>query len=163
VRSDEPFVQTLLGNGDGTFQSPIETLTNDKAVSAVVQDFNGDGILDLAVLAGCTVSTLLGNGDGTFQPPLSEFLAWSSDRGIATGDFNRDGKWDVAVVAALRVGVFLGNGDGTIRPGAEFDLSPTSTSVVAADFKGDLRPDLAILSVNSVTKQSMVSVMLNVP
>ncbi len=68
----------LLGNGDGTFQAPIDSSQSFFPTSLngsgsyvrgwVVADFNGDGKPDLAanvVAEGVTV--MLGNGDGTFQ------------------------------------------------------------------------------------------------
>ncbi len=59
----------LLGNGDGTFQPALDYAVGIFPIGVVTGDFNGDGILDLAVTnAGSnTVSVLLGNGDGTFQ------------------------------------------------------------------------------------------------
>src|SRR5207244_260559 len=64
-------VTVLQGNGDGSFVSPPQTYTFDgDPESIAIEDFNGDGIPDLAVAnddtAG-TVAVLLGNGGGTFQ------------------------------------------------------------------------------------------------
>src|SRR5580704_9200258 len=67
-------VVVLLGNGDGTFQTPVGyPASSPPSVivvdSLIVADVNGDGNLDLAV-GGSEVSVLLGNGNGTFQAPL---------------------------------------------------------------------------------------------
>jgi hypothetical protein len=88
-------VSVLLGNGDGTFQSPIITVTPtplEGVTQLALTDFNGDGKLDLAIGAGDVL--LLGNGNGTFQPPI---VLGANGPGIAFGDFNRDGKPDLAV------------------------------------------------------------------
>lgn len=63
----------LLGNGDGTFQAPLNyTVPGNQAYWAVLGDFNGDGKTDVATLnSGGVVSVFLGNGDGTFQIPLT--------------------------------------------------------------------------------------------
>ncbi|HVR24090.1 MAG TPA: FG-GAP-like repeat-containing protein [Candidatus Polarisedimenticolia bacterium] len=91
-------VSILLGNGDGTFQSPIAYTAGADTLGVSAGDFNGDGKLDLAVAndSASTISVLLGNGDGSFQSQLV-FPATSGADGIATGDFNGDGRLDLAV------------------------------------------------------------------
>jgi hypothetical protein len=80
-----------------------------------IADFNGDGILDMAVGNACgnSVSILFGNGDGTFTagPTLSVGL---QPTGIAVADFNHDGNADLAVedFGDATVYVFLGDGTG---------------------------------------------------
>ena len=71
-------VSVLLGNGDGTFQSPVPYSTGTgNSYFVATGDFNGDGNLDLAVAnqigpsANSVVVILLGNGDGTFGSPGS--------------------------------------------------------------------------------------------
>lgn len=63
----------LLGNGDGTFQSPIYYPQSvvGSALTVVVADFNNDHKLDLAVggVGDQSLAVLLGNGDGTFATP----------------------------------------------------------------------------------------------
>lgn len=66
------FVAVLLGNGNGSFQPAVSYATGgSNASSLAVGDFNGDGVVDLAVTqAGSNnVSVLLGLGDGT--PPTA--------------------------------------------------------------------------------------------
>jgi hypothetical protein len=93
-------VSVMLGNGDGTFQTPVNsTAAGPYSASIVVADFNGDGKLDLA-LANTNnniVEILLGNGDGTFQPPINYSISGASS--LAVGDFNGDGRPDLVVVS----------------------------------------------------------------
>ena len=81
-------VSVYPGNGDGTFQSAVNTLVTAAFSTMVVADFNRDGFADVAVQG----FILLGNGDGTFQTPTPSVLGPVS----AAGDFNGDGIIDLA-------------------------------------------------------------------
>jgi hypothetical protein len=54
-------VSILLGNGDGTFQNPLEFATGNLSAGVAAGDFNGDGRLDVAVanFSSNTVSIML--------------------------------------------------------------------------------------------------------
>jgi hypothetical protein len=91
-----------LGNGDGTFQAAVNYAVGPFPIGTTpmlpaVRDFNGDGILDLAVVFGGGVRVLLGNGDGTFQTTPISYLAGAGPIAGAVGDFNGDGLPDLAV------------------------------------------------------------------
>ena len=93
------YVAVLLGNGDGTFQTPPGILrAGTGPISVAVGDFNGDGKPDLAVAnrVSTDVSVLLGNGDGTFQSPYT-YITGERPSSVAVGDFDRDGRPDLAV------------------------------------------------------------------
>jgi FG-GAP-like repeat len=91
-------VTILVGNGDGTFQSPVSYGTGGQySLALVTGDFNGDGQLDVAALSQSSgVSILLGNGDGTLQPAVVT-TAGSLNLSLAAADFNNDGKSDIAL------------------------------------------------------------------
>ena len=77
------------------------SLTHDQACGpAVVADFNGDGIPDIAVSGAfySPVSVFLGKGDGTFTPVSGATNPSINEPGaIAVADFNHDGKVDLAI------------------------------------------------------------------
>jgi hypothetical protein len=142
----------LLGNGDGTFQAPVDYPAGEYAKGIVAADFNGDGNLDLAVTtesginngAG-TVSVYFGNGDGTFRKPV-DYQVGQYPVGLATADFDLDGRPDLAFVAttAGAVGILLNNGDGTFQPPIYTFVGGSLTSIGVGDFNGDGIPDVAL-------------------
>src|SRR5215472_5903482 len=56
-------VGILLGNGNGTFRSPVDYATGTGPNMVSVADFNGDLKPDLVVENATSFSVLLGNGD----------------------------------------------------------------------------------------------------
>jgi hypothetical protein len=93
-------VSVLLGNGDGTFQAPVNydlPGASPGGKQVVAADLNGDGQLDLVVSTNTGLSLLLGNGDGTFQAPLTYDLPGAGITALAVGDFNGDGWLDLVV------------------------------------------------------------------
>ncbi len=89
---------TLLGNGDGTFQTAQSFAAGIEPISAAVGEVNGDGVLDLVVAnaAGGGLSVLLGQGDGSFAPPITT-AAGSYPGSVVVADFNADGRLDAAL------------------------------------------------------------------
>jgi hypothetical protein len=150
-----------LGNGDGTFQpgfvwtSPVNVNGGPKAMSLTVGDFNGDGKLDIALLAiPKYLVVLFGNGDGTFGPPSIIYDTGFGGDSVVAADFNGDGKLDLALYYQQNtpfansgtLSIFLGNGDGTFQaPRTLTGLPETidSTVLVPGDFNGDGHLDLA--------------------
>jgi hypothetical protein len=90
-------VSVLLGNGDGTFRAAVSYAAGTAPTSVAVGDFNGDGLLDLAVADAGGVRVLLGNGDGTFRTTPISYVSGVSPNSVAVADFNGDGWPDLAV------------------------------------------------------------------
>jgi hypothetical protein len=161
VDSDRGFWEmiVMLGNGDGSFQSPTTFLGSGGGfvTGFAVADLNGDHKPDLLVVAGTYNGTqgflwiMLNNGDGTFASPVQYYVG-SGNGTVVVGDFNNDGKIDAAVgsgpildpTATTGIAILLGNGDGTLQP-ATFDTPPQYTfagPIFAADVNGDGNVDL---------------------
>jgi hypothetical protein len=139
-------VAILLGNGDGTFRTPVDYQVGTQPNIVAVADFNGDGKPDLAVssLQSDTVSILIGNGNGTFQP--AQFFSTGFAASMVVADFNGDGKPDIAVADPVdsKVSVFLGNGTGRFGPPISTVVNGSPNVMAVGDFDGDGMADLAV-------------------
>lgn len=145
-------VFVLLGNGDGTFRTPVDYETANPAYNVYAADLNNDGKLDLVTDGICV---LFGNGDGTFNfGPCTN----AAQGPMVIGDFNTDGKPDIAILAGNppAINVYFGHGDGTFSSPLVYEL-PTSPvysvpgglleGVVAmrsGDFRNDGRAGFAV-------------------
>ena len=147
-------ITILLGKSDGTFTvGQTYMLGAGVTDTAVLDDFNGDGKLDLVVPVGGgtvqftnangTLTFLPGNGDGTFGTPKTLSVA---AEGLVSGDFNGDGKKDLASGTGA---IFLGNGDGTFQQTSTplFTKMQTNSNagpqLAVGDFNKDGKLDIA--------------------
>jgi hypothetical protein len=110
--STPPSLVILLGNGDGTFQTPITTTLISPSISAIaIADFNLDGKADVAISNDTwgDISLLLGNGDGTVQAPMEFFVSGGTfdSGGLAVADFDGNGAPDLAAAGAIGIYVLL--------------------------------------------------------
>jgi uncharacterized protein (TIGR03437 family) len=157
-------VSVYVGSGNGTF-SPAATVTLPDGCSAAYiasAKFTGAAQPDLLVVCAMGQLLILPNaGHGTFGTPISTTLplgAWIGNLMIgqvhpAIADFNGDGKLDL-VIPALGESAFgasevawyllLGKGDGTFQAPSSLPFTGIMPlSVVAGDFNGDGKTDLA--------------------
>ncbi len=144
------YVAVLIGNGDGSFQSPAYYAVSGPVTLAPPVDLNGDGYLDVAV------STFLNNASGvavllnqgsTAPGTLSTAKGYLGPTGVnpgltGAGDFNGDGKQDI-VVGGSSLAVYYGNGDGTLQTA---QTTPGGPILVTADFNHDGLTDVAYIA-----------------
>jgi hypothetical protein len=184
-------MSALLGNGDGTFQTPnVISLPGGYSfpspaynpTAPALGDFNHDGHLDLVFTAvkssgGYYMVVLLGKGDGTFRSGGSRLInaaGFGGFEALAAGDFTGDGNLDVLTCASygtvggvpnVFLNLFPGDGTGNLLPTILTNRLFGSQDVVAlaaADFNGDGRLDFVINAYSpGTTNPTLVGVMLN--
>ncbi|MGA3041686.1 MAG: choice-of-anchor tandem repeat GloVer-containing protein [Bryobacteraceae bacterium] len=181
-------INVLLGNGDGTFQSPIGTASpihlNPSGLAG--GDFNNDGKLDLAVTGedySGSLVILTGNGDGTFTAgapyqfgTFEECTTESGPYWIGVGDLNQDGKLDLAIAVQSEncsteyygenslgsAVIYTGNGDGTFN----LNIGPwlggvQDSGIVLGDFNSDGMTDMAVVGGAGWATYYWATIMLN--
>lgn len=165
ANSQSGTVSVLLGEGTGNFahqaaSSPYSAGPGPAAIA--VADFNGDGLLDLAISntqlpspplmqTNYTVTVLLNQGQNGFvAAPLGPFLVGTDAlRALVAADFNNDQIPDLAVAGSGgAVTVLLGNGAGDFTPvsGTTVMAGMNPVFMAAADFNGDRNADIAVVN-----------------
>ncbi|MET8763499.1 FG-GAP-like repeat-containing protein [Lentzea sp. NPDC004782] len=163
-------IPVAFANGDGSFSitnAGVGSFPGWAAtpnVKVLTGDFNGDRRMDFAltgVQGWGSIPVAFSNGDGSFSVTnagVADFPAWATTAGvrIVAKDFNGDGRTDIALTGGLGWGsipVAFSNGNGTFgvtNAGvADFPTWANSPGVelVARDFNGDGRTDLALTGV----------------
>ena len=168
IASQEPLGHAthpyVFGRGD--------TPTGDTPYAIATADFNGDLNLDLAVvnLSDNSISVYLGQSDGSFIKSADYAVGVSPDA-VTVADFNGDGKPDLAVAnkncnntcGLGSMSVLLNRGDGTFQPAVAYGSDTAPVSIVAGDFNGDGKTDLAVANgINPVVPSpGTVTIFLN--
>ena len=122
--------------------------TGDNVTGSAVEDFDGDGRKDLALLSNTaeTIFLHMGNAQAGFGPPLDGSVRETYPGGLVTGDFDGDGALDMAnaVLTDGVVGIRLGHGDGTFDPETRYAVGLGPLFLAGADMNGDGHEDLVV-------------------
>jgi len=165
-------ISVLLGNGDGTFQSPIVSTFAPVIASGgnpftgsplAVADVNSDGNPDLLVpdAIGGAIYVLTGDGKGHFS--LANTLqSFAYPYQAFAADINGDDKPDLVVFGLLGNGVtvFLGKGNAKFAAGVNYTLPAASRNVVFTDVNNDGHPDIvaSTYSIDSATSAAIFQI-----
>ncbi len=146
-------VSVLLATGAGEFAPEVTYPVASNPRDIVVDDFNGDAKLDLALATGSfapqNVSVLLGTGTGTFAAATG-FPAGNNAWAITSGDFNNDGNRDLIVAnnGGNSVSLLVGDGHGSFAPPVNIALPSSPHDVETGDFNRDGNTDLVVVAAN---------------
>jgi hypothetical protein len=132
------------------FAPAVVTHSAGDVVAVGSGDFNGDGLLDVAVANQSTanVSVFLARIGGGFGDP-QDYALGAAPSALVTGDWNHDGLSDLAVTVPGSgsngtVAVLLAGPDGTLSGPVPLDVGTGPMAVDTGDFNRDGKRDLAV-------------------
>lgn len=158
---ESSWLDTRLGNGDGTFAPAVRhPVVAHATANLTVADLDDDGHRDvvLAEAPGATfggrVTALRGRGDGTLENPRY-FAGCYTSLGLVSADMNGDGRDDIATACRniQSVAVMLANPDGSLGGGGQLAVYPPTNlwqegphATVMSDVDGDEDLDLVAMT-----------------
>jgi hypothetical protein len=140
----------FAGNGAGAF-TLTQSLPSGRQHTIEAVDYDGDGILDLALGEGSPgVRLHQGSADGKFAY-LTNVTTLGCVNYLATGDFDGDGRGDLAPTCLEEPTAYAGVslGDGNYRQTLRDPFAAGTESSAVADLNGDGQDDLALVSQGS--------------
>lgn len=151
LTSDDPpgRVTVIPALGAGQFSAPLSTVGGfDFApTTAVIADFDGDGLPDVAVDAAPleSVALLFNLGGGVLAAPVMLPVGLRAD-GLVADDLDGDGVLDLLATSSLDDGaaVLRGLGGAAFAPGPALVLPEHPVSPSLGDLNGDGVPDLVV-------------------
>lgn len=149
-------LSVLLGNGDGTFQPATQYTNGSNANTSAIAtgDFNGDGILDVA-LAANQFELWYGTGGGNLAAPIN--ITAQVTGYIATADLTGSGRLDLVALGGGGIAVLFNSGGGTFQTPQSVHARHAAFQIVPGDFNNDGKPDLAL----TFFQNGQVGVLLN--
>ncbi len=164
-------LQTFRGQGDGSFTAGATLTVGTEPIELVAGDFNGDFHLDLAAASAESgdVTVLLGHGNGSFTSTFSAPIG-NGITALVAGDFNGDSFVDLAVAHTFyddssetyktEIIVLISRGDGALEDHSRTLLPKYVNALIAGDFDGDGRLDLAAAKPYAYLEPDNVTILL---
>ena len=152
VRDKKPGIVFLKGRSDGTFAEPRRIAVDSFAGSVVADDFDGNGVTDLAVSCDHSVCFVFGKDDYSFNDSstLSIPIEGATPPDVVKADATGDGIVDLVVTNdAHQVFILKGDGHGGFVKHAVSDFSGSMT---VKNLDKDEVPDILVATHSDGTK-----------
>jgi hypothetical protein len=142
-------LEVLLNPGNGNFAPSVDVVpTASNSPGIMAADFSGDGQPDVGTGTGVVVN----QANGTWGAEIA-YPGGPAYTLVAAADFNSDGMVDIVGTwqqySKLGLNVHLNQGGASFGPATGYSkyfdkVNPFVHAIIAADFNGDNKPDLAL-------------------
>lgn len=153
-------VRIQFASSAGPYSDPVTLNSSGDAADLTAGDFNGDGLLDLAVMdrSPAKLSIFLARFEGGYEAVKNIAIATGANA-VTAGDWNRDGRADLAVVSQGSAGaglveIFLADANGSFQPAVSFEIGALPMAIESGDFNRDGWLDL--ITVNNAANNLSV-------
>ena len=134
-----------LGSASGIFQPPYSYIAGFRPRWIGTADFLGHGYQDIVAIVESSIVLIPGASGGKYLAQATIDLNQTAAGNPVMVNFNGDGNLDAAVLSdGSSISILLGNGKGGFSPIAPAVAGPAPVALVAGDFNGDGKPDLAV-------------------
>ncbi|MCH8838937.1 MAG: VCBS repeat-containing protein, partial [Candidatus Marinimicrobia bacterium] len=151
---------TAVSSGSAVFGISDSPTAGSNPLGAIPGDFNGDGILDLAVTntSSDNVTIFINDGDGQFVLDTT-IAVGDGPEGLAAGDWDGDGAVDLAVTIRNvdSIVLLMNDGSGNFTLGSPIAVGDRPRDLAMGDWDGD--GDLDLATVNQISDN--LSILLN--
>lgn len=150
-------VNVLRGTGTPFVFGETQSIpVGGSPVDVVARDFDGDGVLDLAVSRNASASILVLRRDAGGWQQLFDVAVGQSPNYLVSADFNGDLRADLVVSNANsnQVSVLFGSAGGFTRQ--DYAAGSAPTALLARDVTQDGNPDILVASLQSGDFRVMV-------
>jgi hypothetical protein len=140
-----PFIGTnnfrfMENDGSGNYTVTDTLVVSSAPDDVVFEDFDGDGLLDLAYIYGAQITIInWGTGDFSFSGTgtFGGGSGYPTPVAITSGDLNNDGDVDIVVVGSDQVVIGTNQSTRSFDDTAQYDIGENASDVELADFNGD--------------------------
>lgn len=160
--SDQLLLIDPGGDGAELIVSGDELETGQGPDGVIIEDLNGDGLLDIAAnnFQSANVAVFLNKGvsGDSLQFGLQHYAAGDAPTNLAAGDLDQDGDVDLVTqnFAEGKVKVLFNNGSGRFYNKRSFEAGSVLLSVAVGDIDGDGYVDIASTGSGEAANQSTI-------